>query len=339
MAHELTQRHDGTAEMAYVGDVPWHGLGQRLTPGASIEEWKQAAGMDWMIGRRALTYAADRACTDLRTLTDQQLLIRLDSGAPLGIVSPKYNIVQPGEVLEFFRTLTAEAGFQLETAGTLFGGARYWALAKVTEATLAGWDRVGGYCLISTTADGSRATEVRKTTVRVVCNNTLGMALAADTKDVIRIGHREMFSIEKVHEKMGLTVEQFDTFIEAANTLTKVKVTTAAAEDFVARLLRAQAGKAADQGDDEDADALDEDAKSRAPRGLEMILGLFDGAGRGADQKGSKGTAWGLVNAVTEYVDHLATAKTIDHRLDRAFFGSGDKLKTLALQRALTQLA
>ncbi len=77
----------------------------------------------------------------------------------------------------------------------------------------------------------------------------------------------------------------------------------------------------------------------RRPRGADMILDLFLGSGMGSDQKGRAGTAWGLVNAVTEYVDHHATAKTDSHRLDRAFWGSGDELKTEALQLAQQQFA
>lgn len=337
MAHELTKRADGQVEMAYVGDTPWHGLGQSLPRGADIETWKKAAGMDWAIARRALHYTADRAGVISKTIKDKGVLIRIDTGEPLGIVSNKYRVVQPQEVLEFFRDLTKHAGFELETAGTLFGGSRYWALAKVATATLSGWDEVGGYCLISTTADGSRATEVRKTTVRVVCNNTLSMALNEGEKDVIRVSHRETFDYKKVYERMGLTHEAFDTFVQAAGMLTRVKVSDAAARAFVARMLRASS-RGVVAGDDEDADEMVEDGKSRQPRGLEVIMDLFNGAGKGAAMKGSQGKAWGLVNSITEYVDHFSTAATPSHRLDRALFGSGDKLKTLALNRALVEL-
>lgn len=324
--------------MAYVGETPWHGLGQVLQPGASIENWQQAAGMNWSIRRGDMQYFADRACTDLRLVPDQKVLFRGDTGAKLGIVSNEYQIVQPSEVLEFFRDLVATQGFQLETAGTMFGGSRYWALAKVTKAVISGWDEIGGYCLISTTADGSRATEIRKTTVRVVCNNTLSMALSLDSKEVIRITHRQRFDSERVQQQMGLSLEEFDSFIEVAHALSKIRVTKAAADDFVTRLLRKAGRTVQAVQDDEDEDQLDSDTKQRKPRGLEIITSLFEGQGHGATKQGSAGTAWGLVNAVTEYVDHLSSAKTVSHRLDRAFFGSGDVLKTLALQRALVEL-
>lgn len=99
MAHELTERAGGMTEMAYVGDTPWHGLGQTLKAGAKIEDWLTAAGMDWTIRRAPVHYHADRAATDMRKWDDKQVLLRSDTGAPLGIVSPDYNIVQPYEVL------------------------------------------------------------------------------------------------------------------------------------------------------------------------------------------------------------------------------------------------
>lgn len=335
MAHELTQRADGTTEMAYVGDTPWHGLGQTLKPGAKIEEWLTAAGMDWTIRRAPVHYHADRAATDMRKWDDKQVLLRSDTGAPLGIVSPDYNIVQPYEVLEFFRNLVDGQGFQLETAGTMFGGRRYWALAKMTEALIAGWDRIGGYMLLTTSADGSFASEARETSVRVVCNNTLSMAVAQNPgKHYVKINHRQSFNIAAVQKQMCLGVEHFAAFTELANLLSKAKVSNAAAEEFTMNLLRPAS---ADAMDEEAGLEQQEETTSRKPRGFDMIMGLFDGAGRGADKKGSKGTAWGLVNAVTEYVDHLATAQSVDHRLARAWWGAGDDLKIAAMDQALEQ--
>lgn len=342
MADAITVRADGTHEMAAVDGVfVWWENDQRvagrLRPGASIEEWQVASGMDWIIRRSKAHYYADRAGTDLRAWADKNVLLRSDTGAPLGMVSPDYNIVQPYEVLEFFRNLTDTAGFQLETAGTLFGGSQFWATAKVAEAKVSGWDKIGGYVLINTSADGSRKTTVRDTTTCVVCANTLAMALDGASKKVVTVSHRENFDAERVQRAMGLSEEHFTAFIEAANTLTKVKVGEAAAEQFVLQLLRSSASKAQAVGDDEDDDSMEVES-SRKPRGMDLILGLFDGAGLGATQKGRAGTAWGLVNAVTEYVDHHATAKSLSHRLQRAWMGTGDQLKTAALEKALFEL-
>lgn len=325
MAHELTLKN-GRAEMAYVGDTPWHGLGQALTAGASIDDWLEAAGMNWTIQRAPVQFQPPRTGAERRTWNDRHVLYRSDDHSPLGLVSPSYIVVQPFEMLEFFRDLVSDNGFELETAGTLFGGARFWALARVAKAQLAGWDDIGGYILLSSTADGSRATECRETTVRVVCNNTLSMALNANAKRRLTVAHNTHFDHAVVKKSMGLSRENFAAFMEAANSLTKVKVSSIAAEAFVSALLNKVdlAEGALRAGETED----------RRPRGFDKILSLFNGAGKGADQKGSKGTAWGLVNAVTQYVDWDSVSKSPDHRIEKAWWGAGDLTKTRALELA-----
>lgn len=319
MAHELTIT-SGRAEMAYVGEVPWHGLGQALTADADIDTWKREAGMDWTIRRTELLYKYERGSDGLLVVPEQKLLHRSDNHAALGIVSSKYQVVQPGEVLEFFRDLVDDQGFKLETAGTLFGGKRFWALARGAEGEVVPGDAVGGYLLLSSSADGSIATTAMPTAVRVVCNNTLSMALENGVASkTIRVSHRQRFDPERLKEELGLVREGFQEFLEAAQVLTKIRVSAARADALVTTLL----------GGPDDADG------KRAPRGLQRILELFDGAGMGSTLSGAEGTAWGLLNAVTEYVDHHATAQTTDHRLDRAWFGSGAQLKSRALQNLL----
>lgn len=364
MAHELTLNAiTGAAEMAYVGAKPWHGLGQQLQAGASIEEWKTAAGMAWHIRRAMVRYFADedtRAdCFELCEVAEKNVLFRSDSRAPLGVVSPDYEIVQPGQVLEFFRDLVADQGMALESAGTLFGGRRFWALAKMGEQDVRPGDTVGGYLLLSTSADGSMATEARQTTVRVVCNNTLRAARAEDGGAVspVKLSHRSAYCDKRIKSQLGLSRDNFERGMEQLRALASIPVSYAGAEDFARRLLRpeehaqkqmqAQAAEAArlaavGAGSSDFASLLarsmvpvDVEPSKRAPRGESTILDLFARSAVGGSIPGANGTAWGLVNAVTEYVDHHATAKTRDHRAASAWFGAGDELKSRALDMAL----
>ena len=119
-------------------------------------------------------------------------------------MSDNFKIVQPAAVLEFFRDLTAAAGFTLETAGTLFGGKRFWALAAIGEtASIAdAADKMKGYLLLSTSCDGTMATEARYTTVRVVCNNTLSAARTSGAK--VRVTHRSTFNADSVKKELGV---------------------------------------------------------------------------------------------------------------------------------------
>lgn len=339
MAHELSIRKNSTAEMAYVGETPWHGLGQKLAAGASIEEWKAAAGFDWNILRAPVQFAAGTKSEDgdggfgavhvpnMKVYDERHVLYRSDNKLPLSVVSKDYEVVQPGVMLEFFRDLVASAGFVLDTAGMLFDGKRMWVLARVTDdAVIVGRDTVGGYLLLSTACDGSMATTGRFITIRVVCNNTLSMALNQDTKTLVKINHSSKFDPERMKNSLGIGRGQFEKFIGAARALSKDNIGGQDAKDFVAKLL-IDTKTVTSKGDVQVA-VRDSEAYGR-------ILRLFNGAGAGADMAGSQGTAWGLVNAVTQYVDHHSAARTTSNRLNRAWFGKGDELKTASLEMAL----
>lgn len=321
MAHELTM-NGARAEMAWVGETPWHGLGQQLTAGAPIDQWLVAAGMDWKVQRSKVRFAtseAEAAAGAPREWPDHHVLFRSDSKAPLGIVSDTYKVVQPRAVLEFFRDLTEGAGFQLETAGTLFGGRKYWALASIgAQAEIANRDRVGGYLLLSTSADGSSSTAARFTTVRVVCNNTLTMAVRGAKAD-IAVSHRSVFDPGAVKAQLGVGRTLFSGWVDSMRQLADTQLARAEAEDMTVALLRT--GKT-------DADAVRESA------GFTRVMDLFGGAGKGAQLDGVRGTAWGWVNAVTEYADWHVRARSQDNRLSSAWFGQGDALKARAVELA-----
>jgi phage/plasmid-like protein (TIGR03299 family) len=117
MAHQLEQ-------IAYVGETPWHGLGNPLTQNQPIEVWARQAGMDWRIESSDVSYMAKNARGQniIMPFEEQRVLYRSDTHAPLSVVSQRYQEVQPLEILEFYRDLTEHSGFALETAGVLKGG-------------------------------------------------------------------------------------------------------------------------------------------------------------------------------------------------------------------------
>lgn len=109
--------------MAYSGAEPWHGLGNKLAPKQPLEVRKRAAGMDWTIEAEVRFVAAgNRNLGSIHAFPEQKVLYRSDTKAPLSVVSARYQVVQPEEILEFYRDLTEIGGFQLETAGVLRQG-------------------------------------------------------------------------------------------------------------------------------------------------------------------------------------------------------------------------
>lgn len=327
MSHELTIRKSGQVEHAFVGEVGWHGLGNQLKANAKIDAWLKAAGMDWDIRRSPMMFQPEGR-NDPVEIDGRQILYREDNLLPLGEVSQHYKLVQPADVLEFFRDLCDNNGFELNTAGTLFGGKRFWALASICEtAVVMGDDAVKGYLLLATSADGSLATTAQFTSIRVVCNNTLSWSLdekKGKRKGKVSVSHRSVFKPDDVKDDLGIVRGQFREFMVAARKLAKVKAPTPIASEFVGTLLTDSKTIAS--------------ANPESTRAHQKIMELFGGQGQGADLKGAKGTMWGLVNSVTEYVDHHQNVKSLEHRMSDAFFGRGDQLKRLAFDRALERV-
>ena len=169
--------------MAYVGQTPWHGLGNPLGKRQSIDVWAKQAGMDWDIRETPVRYMTrgNDVLGEIMSFPEQKVLFRSDTNTPLSVVSNRYQVVQPREILEFYRDLTKVSGFELETAGVLKGGKKFWALAKTgQDSALKGNDVTNGYILLATACDGTFATTAQFTSIRVVCHNTL-----ADRQSVV----------------------------------------------------------------------------------------------------------------------------------------------------------
>ncbi|WP_421257959.1 DUF932 domain-containing protein [Aeromonas sp. 600886] len=294
--------------MAYTGQTPWHGLGNVLPPQQSLDIWLQAAGMNWTIEQSDVMFNVASDALHIRPYSDSKVLYRSDTLAPLSVVSSRYNVVQPHEVLHFYQDLVEAGGFELETAGSLKGGRKLWALAKTgQDLKLKGNDLVKSYLLLATSCEGTLCTTAQFTSLRVVCNNTLQMALRGTT-GAIKVPHSTQFDAAAVKGSLGLGLSHWDEFKTQTKALAQRPVAPEEALRFFSDLL---------------AQPLDE---------------LYQGAGMGSELASSRNTAWGLVNAVTEYVDHHRRARSQDHRLDSARFGQGAQLKSQALNQALTLL-
>lgn len=311
--------------MAYVGSAPWHQLGNALPPKQPIEVWAQQAGMDWSICSTPVRYLDDQAGAlgSIMSFEDQKVLYRSDTKAALAVVGNRYQVVQPKEVLEFYRDLTEVSGFELETAGVLKEGRKFWALAKTGKsAVLKGSDVVNGYLLLATSCDGTLATTATPTTIRVVCNNTLTIALNGATS-AIKVPHSTSFDAQAVKKQLGIAVSQWDSFMYRMKTLSERKVKTHESMNYFLKVLCNTDGHSDPSGG-----LINE-------RALKKVQSLYEGHGRGAELAAAQGTAWGLLNSVTEFVDHERRARSQEYRLDSAWFGQGANLKQRALDQAL----
>ncbi|WP_434661502.1 DUF932 domain-containing protein [Paraburkholderia sp. A3BS-1L] len=316
--------------MAYVGETPWHGLGNQLSPRQPIEVWAKQAGMDWTIEAAEVRYVAGASGNlgSIHAFPEQRVLYRSDTKEALSVVSSRYQVVQPKDILEFYKDLVEFSGFELETAGVLKDGRKLWALARTGQsATLKGRDQVNGYLLLATACDGTLATTAQFCSVRVVCNNTLAIALG-DGTGAVKVPHRSQFDAQAVKRQLGIAVSSWDAFMVRMKALSERKVSDAAAEKFLRRVLTYSVANPADR----DAIAVNE-------RAIKAVSELYAGRGKGATLPSASGTAWGLVNSVTEFVDHQRRARSDDSRRDAAWFGAGAALKEKAWNEALKLIA
>lgn len=315
MAH-MIDTTTGKSAIAYVGKTPWHGLGQALTPDASIETWTREAGLNYTVNESPVLFQTD-ATTMPEEFKGRKVLHRSDTGGALAVVSDGYRVVQPADVMGFFGKLVELGGFQMETAGVLSHGRRVWALAKVNQgADVIEGDTVRPYVLLGTSYDGTMATVAKFTSIRVVCNNTITAALGREHGGTVRVLHSERFNPDAVRMELGIVGDNWERFLVQSRKLAGETMSKIEADAFVTALLEPFHNSRMDL---------------KETRGYKRIMDLFSGQAIGADIPGVAGTRWAMLNAVTELVDH-ERGRSANTRIESAWFGTGAVLKNKALE-------
>lgn len=329
MSHGITTNDN----MFSVGETPWHKLGKVLDAPPTIAEALQLAGLDWDVALLPCytdVPAVDEAgnWTHERVKLDRYSVMRSDSRAVIGNVGSKYAPVQNRDALGWFDPWLKTGKVQLETAGTLFGGRKIWALAKIVSDPIdvGGGDTVNKYILLGHAHDGSMAIYAGTTAVRVVCNNTLGLALNGG--GLIRIQHTSgaMKRLEDAAEQIERIDARLSAAGEAYKFLAKRPVT---GKDRVTEYV----AKVYYKGDME---------KAKKGNRVDHIAEIFeDSSVPGQDTASAKGTYWGLMNALTYYETHGNNKNkderhNMESRANRNGFGnSGAKRMEHALQVAV----
>lgn len=309
--------------IAYVGDKPWHGLGQELQPGMPLEVWRREAGLEFEYRTSPILFDAGYPVGELESFYGKHVIYRSDTKAPMAVVSDRYHPVQPGQILDFFRELIDQHGFELETAGSLKGGSIVWALAKTGLDLSFGRDVSRQYALLMTSCDTKLATRATLTSVRVVCWNTLSYALNRADSDLVIVRHSQKFDDQEVKKNLGFVEDSWGHYSDVATAMTKTRLKDVDVKAAIIRIF----------GDPEK--ELDDQPQQRA---MAKVLELFNGHAKGSQLASANGTTWGLLNAVTEYVDHHANQRQAGGRLASAWTGPGRRIKEKALD-VCTELA
>ena len=304
--------NNGVAEMMTAdGRDAWHGLGARLSQVATAQEAIEAANMGWEVGMREVFIQTPSG--QFMEVTDKKAVTRLDNGKVFGIFSNQYTPLQNRDAFTFFDSVVGAGEAIYHTAGTLAGGSRIWILAKLPgDLKLSDTDVLERYILLANSHDGSLAVTMKPTTVRVVCNNTLSVALGGETNKLFRAVHTSsvMQRVNQARETLGLQEAYFANVMRGIERLADERMTQAAANEFLVELF----------GQEENREAI----STRMQNQIDTVGNLFV---KGTGNHGVN--RWDMLNAVTEFVDHKRT-KDDDKRLDAAWFGGGKDLKQKA---------
>ena len=318
MAHGL-HKHD---DMVWLGETPWHTLGEQIFAPMTINEAKEHRLMAWKV-EKAPVYLGNG---DL--VPSCHAIVRGDTMDVLGTVGDRYQIVQNDQVLDILAPVVDGGEGVIHTMGNLWGGKSVWALVKLPESVdVTGHGDVSdSYLLLTTTHDGSGKVRARFTKTRVVCQNTLTAALGGKVKHEVALRHTTNVHdrLAQAAQVMGMAHRYHAQLDEAMKSLANKPMTATETYGYINTVLE-DVFKSSQEGK----------TKTRAKNILDKVYALVE-EGKGADLPGVRGTAWGALNVITEYVDHHKGY----HNPDTAFFnialgGEGSKVKERALEVAL----
>jgi phage/plasmid-like protein (TIGR03299 family) len=330
MAHNIYRDQTGKDCMFVVGqrEDAWHMLGQRCDSAATWEQAVDLAGLNWKVFKQR-NYARQPMSAKV-VETDSYTVFRDSDNAQLGTVGPEYTVKQNAECFQFVDTLLeANGGAHYDSAGALGNGARIWCAVRVPRADIAvGDDKHESYLVFTTSHDGSMSHTAKLTTVRVVCQNTLNSALSSEGA-MFRVKHTAQADARLDRAKQLMT----GIVVDAKSLETKFK--QLAARRMTRESMVAVLNRLFPAPKEENANT------TRRENVLTDVLGLYAGNDNGAFPE-IAGTAYNLLNAVTEYTDHFRSARITGSRqgqgysvpqarAENAVSGTGDRLKNSAL--------
>lgn len=205
--------------MFYVREKPWHGLGTLVAEAPTSADALIYAGLDWRVEQR------DVYTDDGSPISGYKVNLRSTDDAALGIVSDRYKVVQNEDAFQFTDDLLGE-GVTYETAGSLQGGKKVWMLAKMPQRYIIAGDEIAPYLVVMNAHDGSSGIKVAMTPIRVVCQNTLNLALNS-AKRIWAAKHTEnvMSRVHEARETLLLAETYMGELGRCIDDLSRIKLT------------------------------------------------------------------------------------------------------------------
>ena len=313
MSHEVEQ-------MAYAGEVPWHGLGTRVPNNISIDDMLEHSGLNWTVSKQDMYWKEinnfdENQIIKANLISDKQLLVRDTDNMQLDVVGRNWNPVQNHEAFDFFRQWIEEGDMEMHTAGSLMNGKLTWVLAKVNDTfDVVPNDPIESYMLFSNPHQFGHSLNIRFTPTRVVCNNTLQLALSKH-KSGLTLNHRSKFNADEVKTAMGLVTEAMDIYKTASKFLASKAISSIDMNDYFKHLFPQK-------------DLTKGDLPSRNHKKATEAVWNQPGGNKGF------GTWWHAFNTVTYLYDHKIGRNT-ESRLRSNWYGNAALEKRKAFKKAL----
>jgi len=333
MAHGLEERN-GRIEAAFAGQVPWHGLGMQTQQRMAPMEALTLAGIDWEV-KKFPTFFQSGPDNRLTQVPENFATVRTDTMEPLGSVGPLYTVLQNREQAEFIEALVGK-GAVVECVGALFGGKRiFWTVKSPADMIVKDdryEDRVKKYLILYNSHDGSGSFRAFWNPVRVVCNNTLKIALG-NTSDGVCIRHTRSIKarMSEAERLLGMAKQFYE---NAQITFDAMAAKELDRRDFT-QYLDAVFGSEVDE-EGKPVKKVQE-IKSEVAANLE--------AEQHATGKQNV-TLWDAWNAITFKTSHAMSSRKTrrlqkdgERKFDSVLFGAGDKLRKKSFTAALSVLS
>lgn len=288
--------------MFSVREAPWYGLGTVVQEAPTSEEALKLAGLDWEVIQQPVVVEG-------RVVPGYKANVRSTDGAVLGIVSSDYTVVQNRDAFKFTDALVSDGVVRYETAGSLRGGKVVWLQACLIGGLLIDGDVIEPYLLFTNGHDGAHAVRVCITPIRVVCMNTLNLALtkASRTRSVIHLGDAKG-RLHEAQRTLDLAWQYLRELEGTARDLLNVEVSESRWEQLVGELL-----------------PIPEDTGTIQRRHIESLREDLAARIRAPDLERFAGTAWAAVNAVAAHVVHVPPLRQVtgwrESRFARIAFG------------------
>ncbi len=268
--------------MFYTREKPWHGLGVRVEEAPTSADALRLAGLDWEVAQEPIFTEAGDA------IAGYKVNVRDRDRKVLGVVSDRYRIVQNREAFSFTDALLGN-GVRYETAGSLQEGKRVWLLARLPREYIIAGERISPYLVFSNSHDGSGAVRVALTPIRVVCNNTLNLALdtARRSWSMIHTGNISG-KMQEAKDTLFMAETYMDSLGEAFELLRRQKLTDSQLKEYVEQLLPLE----------KDATPMQE--KNTMKLREDMLRRYYDAP----DLRGVGNNAYRFVNAVSDFATH-----------------------------------